>query len=192
MTRKQFLVQSVAGWLAPLPKRTRDEIKKCWPELPLAKIESEFGWYLLERDASDAQPEGGEIEKRYTRMQTHISDLIEDVAWLRGNNLGTVVEQVSPPEYSDSLKTLYDALVVAGALLPRARKYLPKGQQVNPRHLLALRLGLIVTDAGLPVNKKPTGPLCRLVEILLEAAKESPSSAVMIVTPILGHLKKSR
>ncbi|WP_027167296.1 hypothetical protein [Mesorhizobium sp. WSM3224] len=192
MTRKQFQVENVAGWLAPLPKRPRDEIATRWPELPMAKIESEFGWYLLQRDASDAQPDGQAIEKRYTGMQERIADLIEDVAWLRGNNLGVAVEQVGPPEYSDCLKTLYDALSTVGALLPHGRKYLPKGQQVNPRHLLALRLGLIVRDAGLAVDKKPGGPLCQLVEILLVASGEAPSSVVMIVTPILGYLKKSR
>lgn len=187
---RQFLVEPAAGFVKSFPDDARREIKSKWPSVPVKRIEGEFTNYMLYRPAAEAQPEAAEIEQRYTKLQEAVRSLMTEIQWLNRNNLGRVLEQEFL-EYSNILDETYDKLMVVNALLPRGRKHLPQGHQVKPSYPMAFNVGCILQDAGLPINAKPTGPLCQLVEIVLNAAGENPKGGVIaIVKAILPILKK--
>lgn len=188
---KQVLVENASGWITPLPDAAKATISHRWPTVSLEWIESEFGNYLLIRDALHRQPEPAEIRARYDAMRERVSLLKADVDWLRRNNLGLLMLQSVPPQYYDNLANVAKDLSILAAILPRAEKYLPEGHQMNPRHVLVDNVARAVQRAGLDINARPQGALCSIVGTLIEAAGEKTSSVVAIVKPVVARLKKS-
>ncbi|MFD1984214.1 hypothetical protein ACFSOZ_16305 [Mesorhizobium newzealandense] len=188
----RFLVENASGWVAPLPQFAREELARHWPDVSIEWIETELGYYLLVRDAADRQPEPADIKKRYLRIKQRAKELRADVRWLRGNNLGDMLQQSAPLEYFDNLKNLERELVVLDAVLPKADKHLPEGHQGNPRHRLVEVLIEMLDSRGLAVDKRPNGALCSILGILLQAAGEPSENVVEIVKPVLAAWLKKK
>lgn len=193
---RQFIVQPMAGFVARLPDAARNEIETRWPSLPADRIEREYESYQLIQPAVKAQPEAAELKRRFARIERAVANLKEELQWLNSTNLAHEVSRVcARAERAETLANAIDNLTTLQVALPYVRKCLPDGHQLTARQRLAYCIGLIIGEAGLPIDERPKGPLCQVVEILLQAAGENPSNVVTIVKPmisvILNALKKT-
>lgn len=178
-----------SGWMKPLPERARAELERRWRDVPVAPIERAFGNYLIERDSD--QPSAQELRrlvadfKAKARALTETMRVLEPTVWAQQLN-----HRAGQPGLMTSL--LRD-LELARTAAP-GRSVLVGGRLRNPRHVLTNELAAILEAAGLVADRRPNGPLCQVLELVLHAAGETPSNAVEIVKPVLRRraaLKKA-
>lgn len=180
------------GFIAPLPDRMATEIKQRLPMLDFERISAEYGWYVIERDAAKADLQPKHISSRYRQMYEQAAALRQNLDWLNLSNIAQMLfHDEKTIEHAGLVGRIRDDLLKLELVLKRGEHLLPRGHQVNMRHELVKRLIPILEAAALEINAKPTGPLCMLVGILLEAAGETASNPVEIVKPALRGLKKT-
>jgi hypothetical protein len=174
----------------PIPDLERAEIGRRQPSVSLDALDDQFGLYLFLRDSIEAQPKASALRDHMIKFAEQISGTLAAAQALSQNNLGAAIRrETALLGHPGALEELVAALIVLSFALPRAISGMPVGNAQNPRHVLAVGVADIVRTAGLPVNKKPNGPFCLIMRILLEAAGESPSNIVEVVKPLFPQIE---
>lgn len=190
MSGHDFVI-APGGWIAPLSEAKRKEIKKQFPGVAADNVEREAGAYVLWRDAIEKSPSPGEARQTLNSLRAQVEHLRAAIEPVAHGPLGRFVRAGSFPIVGgNALNELGPALQRAGAALASASTKIPSGRARAARHRLTIALAQIVAEAGLVVDARPQGPLCRLVGIVLEAAGEQPSDVRRIVKPIAAKWKK--
>jgi hypothetical protein len=178
------------SWHRDLSPRARQEIECHFPTLPVDRISSEAGWYLIMRDAKDPSPD--EARKTLRRLQRQARQLHDGVLPLALGPLRSFVDQaaglIESPVGLDDLRI---ALRYFERAFEKAAAFIPAGRRRSPRERLVRALASILLEAGEAINAKPQGTLCQLVSIVLVDVKEAPTDVRKIVEPVVRALETS-
>jgi hypothetical protein len=184
-------MSTASGWLEPLPPAARAEIENKWPELPIDAIERAFGYYLMARHAlpsaraalrEEIATHLSNMRKvRQTGEQLRRDLMLQALLRLYGRDEG----------HSNVWETNIEASAIVEAGLKRiAARHL--SGRTQPRAALANELGRILAEAGMPVDARPKkGALCPILDILLRAAREEPSSVVAIARMVVRRRRRA-
>jgi hypothetical protein len=180
-----------SGWRRDLSPRARREIERSFPTLPVDEISSEVGWYVILRDAKSPSPaEARETLRNLQRLARELNDAVQPMAL---GPLRSFIEQAAGLIGSPvSLKDLRTALFYFDRSFSKAVTFIPKGRRRSPRERLVRALVNILLAAGEPIDARPQGTLCRLVDIVLRDVGETPSDVRKLAQPLVRELENSR
>ena len=178
------------GWHRDLSLHARQEIKCRFPKLPVDRISSEAGWYVIRRDAKYLSPD--EARKTLRRLQRQARELHDGVLPLALGPLRSFVDQAAGLiESQIALNDFRIALLYFERAFAKAATSIPAGRRRSPRERLVRALAGILLEAGQAIDAKPQGALCTLVSIVLSGVKETPTDIRKIVQPVLRALETS-
>jgi hypothetical protein len=178
------------SWHRDLSPRARQEIECRFPKLPVDRISSEAGWYLIMRDAKHPSPD--EARKTLRRLQRQARELHDEVLPPALGPLRSFVDQAAGLiESPVGLHDLRIALLYFERAFAKAAASIPEGRRRSPRERLVRALASILLEAGEAINAKPKGTLCTLVSIVLVDVEEAPTDVRKIVEPVVLALETS-
>lgn len=169
-------MSGAGGWLTPLPLASRAEIARRWPSVSVSQIESEFGYYLNERDGR--APPANEQRKALADLRAKLRSAREAADRVRQlyPSMAYIRAFLSHQGRPDVWKQMVEASPFIEAVLLQVEARLRRAPRQNPHSTLARRLASILADAGEVVDARPNGALCGILGVILEAAGEQPSS----------------
>jgi hypothetical protein len=182
------------GWLRDLSQGAREEIGRRFPALPVDEISREVGYYLIGRDAMDTDPEPEEARQMLRGLQKQARELHDVLQPMTLGPLETFIGQAAvkiPIKAPIALKELRDALLYFAAAFSKATTFIPEGRRRSPRERLVRVLVGILREAGEPINARPKGALCTVVDIVLRDVGEKPTDVRRIVGPVVQALENS-
>lgn len=180
-----------SGWHRDLSSHARQEIERRFPTLPVDKISSEAGCYVIMRDAKHPSPdEARKTLRRLRRQARELHDAVHPVALapLRGfiDQAAGLIE--APVDLAD----LRTALLYFDRAFSKAISFIPAGRRRSSREQLVRALASILLEAGEHIDARPQGTLCLLVGIVLLDVEETPSDVRKVVEPVVRALENSK
>jgi hypothetical protein len=176
------------GWHRDLSLHARQEIKCRFPKLPVDRISSEAGWYVIRRDAKYLSPD--EARKTLRRLQRQARELHDGVLPLALGPLRSFVDQAAGLiESQIALNDFRIALLYFERAFAKAATSIPAGRRRSPRERLVRALAGILLEAGQAIDAKPQGALCTLVSIVLSGVRKRRPTFGRSCSPSCGRWK---
>jgi len=176
------------GWLRDLSPKAREEIARRVPGVPVEAVAHEAAYYVLMRDGEKSAPTPAGARAKLHRLQIRCRKLHDDLQNSELAPLTGFVEQAAALQGETHYRLMSDLrenLLRAEAALAKARTWIPAGHRRTPRDRLVWNLKAILETVGQVADARPKGPLCQIVNVILEDADEEPSSVTSIVTEAL-------
>jgi hypothetical protein len=167
----------------------RAEIERRWPALNVDEISSASKNYQLRREHKAETP---------VSLQATMDNLAAMASGLRVRLL-TLSEEANDHLWNDYKATgqteLFESIPAGLWRLQHAAMRAHNAEvggdgrkQVGARHLLVSALAWQLQKAGLELNARPTGDLCRVVEVILHDLGEHPSDVRKLVGNALTQM----
>lgn len=172
------------GWTRELGATARAEIGRRFPDLPIDQISREASFYMIARDAEKTAPTPEEARETLTRLASTLRDLRNELDASALKPLKSLIRQ-SSDDLPIDIDELSDAAYCLECAVAKARTAIPKGRLNTPRTGLVRALAAILLAAGEEPDKRPTGPLCQLTQIVLEDLGERSSDWRKVLGPAL-------
>ncbi len=178
-----------SGSLRDLSSHARREIERRFPTLPVDKISSEAGCYVIMRDAKHPSPdEARKTLRGLQQLARELHNAVLELGPLR-SSVNQAAILIRAPVGLDDLET---ALSYFDTAFSKAVTFIPAGRRRSPRDWLVRGLASILLEAGEAIDERPQGALCLLVGIVLLDAGEAPTDVRKIVQPVVRAMETSK
>lgn len=177
-----------SGFLRPLSDGVKRKIERRFPALPIATIEKEFSFYVLEEEAARAQPSPDAVRTLLRSMRKDAQRIIASAQKL--GNARRLLAGMSLRPFS--LRELTSRLDEAAEVFALTAGKIPPGHYTTPEERLVRGLTGILRAASKTPDAKPNGALVQLMGILLTDAdpKRERKDVRKLVARALSKLDK--
>jgi len=182
--RGPTLIGTASGFTRPLSNRAKAEIFRLFDDVPVDEISAAAETYPIIKAAFDAAGTTTEVKQKLHEIRSRVRELLFT---LEGADPGatTLLVEAAALERSEGPRSMPDILRRFDVTIGRALEMAPEGRRTSPRTGLVLTIADLLDARGIQINAKPSGALCRIVEIILEDLGDPTSDARSIVTPAL-------
>lgn len=186
--RAPTMIGGACGFVRPLSERAKADISRLFGSIPVEEISAAAETYPIVLAAFNAESTTAEVQQMLHEMRSRVRELL---FMLEGADPGTaaLLGDAAALTRSESPRSIPDIFRRFDGTIGKALEMAPEGRRTSPRTSLVLTIADLLHSRGIEVNAKPSGALCRIVEIILEDFGDPTSDARSIVAPALGNWK---